>query len=350
MPMISVIVPVYKVERYIHRCVESILEQTFSDFELILVDDGSPDKCPEICDYYTLRDERVKVIHQKNTGVSRARNAGLDIAQGKYIAFCDSDDYFDLTMLEETLCEMINKKVDCVSCNYRRMEDNAVPKEIKYADGIYLFPTWEEKITFFLETFLQCNVGWEVWSRLFRKDIIDEYQIRFCESCDNFAEDLGFCAKYYLCSTSFQMMKGCYYNYCVREKSMMISSKNIVKVQQLNEVSYDIWKFAKIHMPKDEFNTKIDIIHLMTMNNQFHKLLNNGDCRLLPAELQKIKKALWFKKRAWGLIKNWKVVKQYFGNYRCAMAVIFSLFCIHRNCYVYMAMKRCIHLYIKAKY
>ena len=92
MPTISVIVPVYKVEPYLHRCVDSILAQTFTDFELILVDDGSPDNCPAICDEYAKKDSRVHVIHQKNGGLSAARNAGICVAKGNYLFFADSDD------------------------------------------------------------------------------------------------------------------------------------------------------------------------------------------------------------------------------------------------------------------
>lgn len=92
MPLISVIVPVYKVEPYLHRCVDSILAQTFTDFELILVDDGSPDNCPAICDEYAAKDSRIHVIHQKNGGLSAARNTGVDAASGAYLFFMDSDD------------------------------------------------------------------------------------------------------------------------------------------------------------------------------------------------------------------------------------------------------------------
>lgn len=92
MPLISVIVPVYKVEAYLPACVDSILAQTFRDFELILVDDGSPDACGEMCDQYARQDVRIRVIHQENGGLSAARNAGLEIAQGNYITFVDSDD------------------------------------------------------------------------------------------------------------------------------------------------------------------------------------------------------------------------------------------------------------------
>lgn len=91
-PLLSVIVPVYNVEKYLTRCIDSILNQTFSNFELILIDDGSPDRCGEICDTYVQKDARIVVIHKENGGVSSARNKGLDIAKGKYLTFVDSDD------------------------------------------------------------------------------------------------------------------------------------------------------------------------------------------------------------------------------------------------------------------
>ena len=96
--MISVIVPIYKVEPYLHRCVDSILAQTYQNIEVILVDDGSPDSCPEICDEYAAQDERIKVIHKANGGLSSARNAGLDAASGDWVSFIDSDDWIEPDM------------------------------------------------------------------------------------------------------------------------------------------------------------------------------------------------------------------------------------------------------------
>ena len=94
-PLISVIVPIYKVEKYLAICVDSLLRQSYGNLEVILVDDGSPDECPAICDKYQNKDNRIKVIHKKNGGLSDARNVGLDIAQGEYVAFVDSDDFVD---------------------------------------------------------------------------------------------------------------------------------------------------------------------------------------------------------------------------------------------------------------
>lgn len=101
MPLISVIVPVYKVENFIHECIESIIDQTFRNLEIILIDDGSPDRCGKICDEYAEKDSRIVVVHKENGGLSSARNAGLDICKGEYIAFVDSDDIIDHQFIEQ---------------------------------------------------------------------------------------------------------------------------------------------------------------------------------------------------------------------------------------------------------
>jgi exopolysaccharide biosynthesis predicted pyruvyltransferase EpsI len=115
-PLISIIVPIYKVETYIRKCVESILNQTYENLEIILVDDGSPDRCGDICDEYSLKDGRVKVIHKKNGGLSSARNAGLDIAKGEYIGFIDSDDFIENDMYQALYNALIEYKADISVC------------------------------------------------------------------------------------------------------------------------------------------------------------------------------------------------------------------------------------------
>ena len=122
--MISVVVPVYKVEEYLRRCVDSVLAQTYRDFELILVDDGSPDRCGQICDEYAARDDRIKVVHQENGGLSAARNAGLDVAQGEYVAFVDSDDYCHPEMLKVLFEKIIQYDADVAVSGFRRVDQN----------------------------------------------------------------------------------------------------------------------------------------------------------------------------------------------------------------------------------
>ena len=127
MSKITVIVPVYKVEQYLHKCVDSILSQSFRDFDLVLVDDGSPDSCPAICDEYAAKDRRVKVIHKQNGGLSDARNAGIDWAMehsdSEWLAFVDSDDYIHPDYLKSLFNTAQEESADLVICDFARVND-----------------------------------------------------------------------------------------------------------------------------------------------------------------------------------------------------------------------------------
>ncbi len=122
--MISVIIPVYNAEKYLPKCIESVLSQTYTDIELILVDDGSPDNSGKICDEYALKDSRIRVIHQKNGGQSSARNAGLDIATGEFISFVDSDDYIDSNMLQVLYESLVQNNADISGCCLKCVDEN----------------------------------------------------------------------------------------------------------------------------------------------------------------------------------------------------------------------------------
>ena len=120
MELISVIIPVYKVEKYLEQCVESVRQQTYSNIEIILVDDGSPDKCGKICDEYACKDKRIKAIHQNNMGLSVARNTGVEYSKGEYLVFIDSDDYIHPKLLEISYREAKKYNCDLVVYNYKK--------------------------------------------------------------------------------------------------------------------------------------------------------------------------------------------------------------------------------------
>ena len=170
MGQVSIIVPIYKVESYLHQCVDSILEQTFEDFEVILVDDGSPDGCPAICDEYAEKDSRVRVIHKENGGVSSARNAGLNAAQGKYIAFVDPDDFIHRDMFQLLLEKAEESNADIVMCNF----DTYYPPEYsgwKRASSAFL-PTSMGRDTF--AVFLAQPNNWHsfvLWNKLYKSHV-----------------------------------------------------------------------------------------------------------------------------------------------------------------------------------
>ena len=128
--LISVIIPVYKVEQYLDKCVESVVSQTYKNLEIILVDDGSPDNCPAMCDEWAKKDSRIKVIHKKNGGVADARNIGIDNATGDYIAFVDSDDYLDKTMYEKLLICAMKNNSDMTMCRYLEVYDSGKLRKV----------------------------------------------------------------------------------------------------------------------------------------------------------------------------------------------------------------------------
>lgn len=165
--MISVILPVYKVEIYLHRCVDSILSQIYKDFELILVDDGSPDNCEKICDEYMLKENRIVVIHKENGGLSRARNAGLDWAfeysNSQYITFIDSDDWIHLQYLE-ALYNTISGNMISV-CNFIRITDMLSEEKQKTIDT-----TVVDTELFFCERNINAVTA---WGELYKKSLFE---------------------------------------------------------------------------------------------------------------------------------------------------------------------------------
>lgn len=174
MPNISVIVPVYKVEHYLRECVDSLLTQTFSDIEIILVDDGSPDGCGAICDEYAQKDARIRVIHQENGGLSRARNAGVALARGDYLCFVDSDDYVDSAYCE-TLYDLINNSdCDFSVCGVCRFEDGKKPETALVKGKNNTIANVD-----FLRMQLEKKSEFGVWNKLYRRAIFD--RIRFTE-------------------------------------------------------------------------------------------------------------------------------------------------------------------------
>lgn len=180
MPKVSIIVPVYKAEAYLHRCVDSILAQTFTDFELLLIDDGSPDRSGEICDEYAQKDSRIRVIHKENGGVSSARQRGLDEAVGEYTIHADPDDWVEPNMLEELYKKAKQDDADIVICDYfnnigtkqticRQCPSSLEPKQV------------------LIELFQQLHGS--CWNKLARRVCYKQYGIEFPRGI-NYCEDL----------------------------------------------------------------------------------------------------------------------------------------------------------------
>lgn len=208
---VSIVVPVYKVEKYINRCVESLINQSLHDIEIILVDDGSPDRCPELCEQWAKNASRIKVVHKSNGGLSSARNVGLGIATGKYVGFVDSDDDVELDMFEKMLSVAEMHQVDFVMADYQRVEQDGTSflKTLDIEPGYYNREKIERKI--FLNLIMRECVDYgpllSVWHCLYRTDFLRRNGLQFDEEV-RWSEDNIFSAMAGYRASSFYYMKG----------------------------------------------------------------------------------------------------------------------------------------------
>lgn len=229
--LISIIVPVFRVEQYIRECIDSIIAQTYRNWELILVDDGSPDRSGQICDEYAEKDNRIKVIHQENGGVSSARNIGIELAQGEYITFIDADDYVDSNYLEE----FAPKGDDLYIENFIRFGE--INKTEVCTDNIDRSNVTEIR-TYWAEL-LKKTLFLAPWCKLFKKDVILANSIRFPLGMKN-AEDIHFCLEYIMYVQSLVTIPQAHYHqryspseanlkYCVSTEEYEFHIKKILK-------------------------------------------------------------------------------------------------------------------------
>lgn len=254
--MISIIVPIYKVELYLSSCIDSILNQTYKDFEVILVDDGSPDLCPVICDEYAKKDKRIKVVHKDNGGQSSARNAGLEIARGEYIAFVDSDDTIHPDMLK-ILVSMIAQK-DIAICGHKEVtENNNTPQKVdtfKKNEELSEDDLWNE---------IFCKLNNAVWNKLYRKSLIKE--LRFPLSLPH-GEDLFFNLNYLLNCHSGALNKSPLYYYLKRDGSVTqsrFSKKRLFEIRSKDLALDFIKRYRSKYIPYAElfsFRSRMNVL------------------------------------------------------------------------------------------
>ncbi len=209
---ISIIVPIYRVEQYLSSCIKSILKQTYSNFELILIDDGSPDHCGKICDEFARKDSRIKVIHQTNGGVSKARNIGIKIAKGKWICFIDPDDLITPEYLEKFDPDHIND-IDLIIQGHLILRKNLYRSECKFTNCIYhIKDILTPDLLFFLVP----------WSKLYKKELIVKYNINFPENISQY-EDMVFYHNFISHANTFRTISSQRYIYRQNSKNSLSS-------------------------------------------------------------------------------------------------------------------------------
>lgn len=250
---LSVIVPVYNVEKYIHRCIDSIISQTYADMEIILVDDGSTDKSGKICEEYKQKDNRVVVLHKENGGQSTARNVALDIAKGDYLAFVDSDDYIEKDMFSAMMSEFAISDVDIVVCGYKVINERSGTEEVM-ADATGLYPGYVIARDILVDKFPKSFA----WNKLFKKHLFDN--IRFPEN--RIYEDIAVSYKLFDLAGTVKIIKPTYYHYFIgrpgNTTSELSSSKAIKSYYNAFLNCYEQYNFIKSNSKYDDLSPAME--------------------------------------------------------------------------------------------
>lgn len=219
-PLISIIIPVYNSDKTINRCVDSILSQTFNNWELLLIDDGSTDRSGELCDEYSAKDQRIKVFHKKNGGVSSARNLGLNNVKGEWITFCDSDDFVYPNWLKNYV-DNISDGIDLICQAFEC--DKPLVHEFK--DKRIFGITYKGCIQDGILLLYKNDILGYLWVKLFKRSIIESYKLRF-DTRYNYQEDQEFCFKYFCYIKTIVCIENVGYYYYIPDWNLKYLQKN----------------------------------------------------------------------------------------------------------------------------
>lgn len=315
--LISIVVPIYHVEKYLNRCLESILQQTYSNLEIILVDDGSDDKCPEMCDEFAKVDHRIKVIHQKNGGLSVARNAGIDVATGKYIAFVDSDDCISEHYLEFLFRAIDETKADIAQCNYTEFNDDFIPI---YARN-YAIPKIWDKMQALRSQVISCTniISTVAWNKLY--DISLFKDIRYTPG--KLHEDEFTTYRLFDKATSIAYLDIPLYGYFQNQSGIMHSSLKSAHIDALEAKlnRYIYYKRKDYHdllplVASDFFDSLLAMARRMDeavdpeqYREKLQTYLDESKAALSPSDLSRLDRIIL------GKAKNPKQFVQYFNMY-----------------------------------
>ena len=270
--LVSIIIPVYNVEKYLDRCMQSVFLQSYKNLEIILIDDGSPDSCPRLCDIYGKNDKRVKVLHKKNEGLGLARNSGLALATGKYVLFIDSDDYLSEKMVEKLVYQAELMNADIVYCgyfyetsNHKWIEVRDFEKEQTFKgndiDAVSLaFITNQNKLKVRLQRI--------VWHTLYSKALIDDEDIRFPSERQIPSEDLIFQSRISKFANIISFVPDCLYYYCLNNNSITMNFKKDRYLKLVNEKN----ELLRIYSNKG-VDRYINNLYFVSIKSYFYNLI-----------------------------------------------------------------------------
>ena len=302
MAQVSIIVPVYQVEKYLRQCIDSILAQTFTDFELILVDDGSKDQSGTICDEYAGIDGRVRVIHKENGGLSDARNAGLEQAAGEYFMFVDSDDYIAPTMIERLYNSIQSESADIAACNFCYVFDKKEKKD--FSTDIKAEVLRGKEIFYYRKNDRSYGFWTVAWNKLYKSETFRNVRFRF----GKYHEDEFWANDIYQLEIRVATIPECLYYYRQRDNSIMGKesiARNLDILEALRERIY-------IYLEKQEYTDQAYkvLIYSLEYLDKCRRLITNGNEKKLFIQAEKQTKDIiqQLKKRKLSKIKSVSLV------------------------------------------
>lgn len=332
MPKISAIIPVYNVEKYLDKCIESVINQTLKDIEIILVDDESPDNCPQMCDQYAKNDNRIKVVHKKNEGFGIGRNYGIDIATGEYLAFIDSDDFIDTCTFEHFYKLAKDNNLDAIYYKF----DRKTTERIEYGTPIETIIIYDNKSKQELmlniiasDSTTTNKVECSSCCALYSSSIIKSNNIRFHSEREIISEDLIFNLDFLSHATRVALNEGRHYHYRINELSTTrtLREDRVVKNLQLHNIVKE--NLATWDIDSHEGKKRNDILFIGNNRTAIQQYMSSP----LPYS----KKKVWLKEQLsiplWQTIYetlNWKELPNYpkIFFYLCAKKQIFALYLI----------------------
>ena len=319
-PEFSIIIPVYNIENYITRCMESVLNQDFTDYEAILVDDGSKDKSTEICDYYAAKYPQIKVVHKKNGGLSDARNAGMEVAIGKYFYFLDGDDYIAPDLLGTVYEELKDKEKCMIVFPYKIVsERDEVKDQVGFEERTYPLHTDQLKLDYIVNVLVQYKQGWEAWDRVYDGRIIRENNLWFYDNDKIFAEDLLFMMTYLQYIDSIKGIGKALYYYVTRDDSIMAVKSKRFNLQAISKL---LKVFSDSILPKYHYIESNKYIYsTMLLYGEAQKCKDMN----IDADLQLLKEDTEVYEQIKRFCKNYRqIAKTYIGDYAEKIARYFG--------------------------
>lgn len=278
--LISIIIPVYNAQKYLPKCIFSVINQTYRDLEIILINDGSTDESKKICNKYAKRDDRIRVIHKENQGVSHTRNLGIEEANGDYIFFMDSDDFIDPNSIEELYKNI--EEADIVKMSYNIVDSHNNILDKVNLSGIY---NKEE----YISQIISGKIGGHSWGYLIKKDAIKDFWFDINTSC---MEDMIFITKAILQCNEVKVINSAYYNYFINQDGITCGKINLNK--NVNDYCYSLKKIEQILKQENMFSKQIEEnleskrlkimeseIAKVETKNQFEEVLQNENIKKL---------------------------------------------------------------------